>query len=63
MSLHEKDKPELEAVQNSLGVGKISQQGSESLQFCVTSFEELDAVINHFDQYPLLTNKRADYDL
>ena len=45
-----------------MGIGKINfQHGHNSIQFRVYSLKELDAVINHFDQYPLITQKRADY--
>ena len=45
------------------GVGKIYKHGPESLQFLVSSFKELDTVINHFKMYPLMTNKCSDLKL
>ena len=45
------------------GVGQIYKHGPESLQFIVTSFKELDTVVNHFKMYPLMTNKCSDFKL
>ena len=45
------------------GVGKISKLGAESVQFRVSGLEDLKVIINHFDKYPLLTNKQSDYHL
>ena len=61
--LHVKDKALLQEIQSYLGVGKIYKHGPESLQFLVTSFKELDTVINHFKKYPLITKKCADCQL
>ncbi|OAX31509.1 homing endonuclease [Rhizopogon vinicolor AM-OR11-026] len=42
--------------------GNISKHGS-MLQFRVESIKDLAKVINHFDSYPLITKKYADYIL
>ena len=42
-------------------IGKISKLGAESVQFRVSGLEDLKVIINHFDKYPLLTNKQSDY--
>ena len=44
-------------------VGKITEHGKDVVQYRVLSVKELSAVINHFDRYPLITQKRADYEL
>jgi len=44
-----------------LGLGTISKLGAESVQFRVSGFENLKVLINHFDKYPLLTNKQSYY--
>ena len=36
-------------------------QGSNAVQFIVKSIKELEVVIKHFDKYPLITQKLADY--
>ena len=58
---HAKDRPVLVEIQKSLGVGQISNAGPSAVQFRVSSSRELEAVINHFEKYPLITKKRADY--
>ena len=63
ISLHVKDKPILVAIKKSLGVGKIYKERSESSQFRVENFKELESVINHFHKFQLITKKRADFDL
>lgn len=44
-----------------MGVGKITKLGAESIQLRVSGLEDLKVIINHFDKYPLLTNKQSDY--
>jgi hypothetical protein len=57
----------LEGLQKYFGgIGKIASTGKnrESLSFVVGSRKEIsEFVIPHFDSYPLLTQKRADYEL
>jgi len=31
------------------------------VQFRVFSIKELEIILNHFDQYPLISKKRADF--
>lgn len=45
------------------GVGSITKHGLESIKYRVTSIAELKVIISHFEKYPLLTNKRADFEL
>lgn len=57
INLHSKDSAplaagELELIKSSLGVGRISKQGKDSLQYLVTSVKELEVIIDHFDKYP-----------
>ena len=51
----------MELIRSYLGVGQISDHGSNAVQFCVRSIQELQVVIKHFDKYPLITQKQADY--
>lgn len=51
-------------IKNTLGgVGKIYSPRKDVKQYRVTSTKELHIIINHFDKYPLITKKRADYEL
>lgn len=43
------------------GVGSICKATKTIHQYQVLSLKELRVIINHFDKYPLLTKKRADY--
>ena len=61
IKLHIKDIAILEAIKNTLGVGKIRQNGINSVQYVVESFRDLQVIINHFDNYPLITAKVSDY--
>jgi len=61
IGLHIRDLALLEQIQSFFGVGKISKLGAESVQFRVYGLEDLKVLINHFDKYPLFTNKKDDY--
>lgn len=53
----------LELIQAYFGVGKIYKHGTNSLELRVSSLNDLKIVINHFENYPLITQKLADYKL
>lgn len=53
----------LEAIQSTLGVGKIHKHSIDSLQLRVGSLKELDIIIDHFTIYPLKSEKYADFIL
>ena len=61
IGLHKKDKPLLQKIKSSLGVGKISKRGSLGISLQVQSIKEIKVILEHFDKYPLLTKKQADY--
>jgi len=63
IALHQKDKVLLEQVRNYFGVGSITKRGEEMIQYRVVSVKDLAKVIDHFEKYPLITQKRADYEL
>jgi hypothetical protein len=42
-------------------VGKIRKNGINSVQYIVESIQELQLIVNHFDNYPLVTEKASDY--
>jgi hypothetical protein len=61
IGLHAKDLALLEQIKLFFGVGKITKLATESIQFRVSGLEDLNLIINHFDNYPLLTRKQSDY--
>lgn len=61
ISLHNKDIHLLEAIQRTLKIGKIYKHGVDSMQYRVSSLKNLQIITDHFDKYPLITQKRADY--
>jgi len=63
IGLHKKDMDILKTIQSYLGVGKIHIHGKDSIQFRVDSLKELQVITNHFENYPLVTAKLADYIL
>lgn len=63
INLHQKDKVLLQQIQSYFGVGSLYKYGSQLLQLCVFSVKDLAVIIDHFDKYPLITKKRADYEL
>lgn len=63
MGVDHSDKALLESFKTYLGVGKIYKHSSTSVQYEVKTVNELEAIISHFDKYPLITKKRLDFDL
>ena len=60
--LHQKDKALLELFQSYLGVGTIRNKPN-FVSFKIANSEDLCVLLNHFDNYPLITQKCADYYL
>lgn len=63
IGLHKKDLDLLKNLQSYLGIGKIHIHGKDSIQFRVDSLKDLQILINHFENFPLVTAKLADYIL
>ena len=62
ISLHRKDLQLLEGIKAYFGgIGRISKHGESSYSYTVTSKKELTILLNHFDNYGLITQKLADY--
>lgn len=55
----------LERIQSFFGVGHISMRTEKNhVMYKVNSLQDLkEVIIPHFDRYPLLTQKRADFEL
>lgn len=62
ISLNKKDIEILEDIKYSLGVGRIYTSGTKVL-YRVENFNELQVIVDHFDNYPLVTVKKMDYTL
>lgn len=63
IALHSKDLDLLSQVQKFFGLGKITKHGETSSQYTVKSLKDLETIIAHFENYPLLGQKWADYTL
>lgn len=62
ISLHIKDLSVLEQIKSYFGVGKIYER-SKFVDYKVRSLKDFKVIIDHFDKFPLITQKRADYEL
>ena len=63
ISLHKKDLALLEEIKKYFGVGVIYIRQGESVLFIVTSRIDLKLIIEHFENFPLITDKGADFEL
>lgn len=61
--LHSRDLALLEMIKSYFGVGQIYVEKNGSIQYKVSSIKDLRVIIDHFDRYPLVTSKWADYIL
>jgi len=61
IKLHKKDLSILEDIKKTLHIGKIRKSGENCIQYVVESFKELQVIVNHFDNYPLVTAKVSDF--
>lgn len=61
IGVHKKDKDLLKQIKDYLGVGNIYELESESVQFRVESVKDLKIIIDHFNEYPLITQKFSDF--
>ncbi|UYZ01840.1 LAGLIDADG family homing endonuclease (plasmid) [Peribacillus frigoritolerans] len=56
--LHLKDKLLLEKIRNFFDkIGNITVRKNGTVEYVVSSIKDLEIVINHFDNYPLITHK------
>lgn len=65
ITLHEKDLKLLEQIKNYLapaGIGHIYiKKGNNAVEYRVGSKKDFKVLIDHFEKYPLITQKLADY--
>ena len=58
-----KDKALLENIKIYFGVGTITVRSDGYIQYWVGSIKDLEIIVNHFDNKPLITQKWSDYQL
>jgi hypothetical protein len=64
IGLHSKDRLLLERIQKYFcGIGVISEHGSNVIHYTVTRLEDIAKIIEHFNKYPLITQKLANFIL
>ena len=64
IELHRKDEELLKHIQAYFGgIGSIYSVGKGCLSFRVSTLDHILKIIDHFNKYPLITHKLADYKL
>lgn len=64
IGLHIRDLPLLEAIKSHLGgIGSINKSGDSLLVYRVSSLKDLAIIIDFLSRYPLITQKRIDFEL
>lgn len=64
LKIHSRDIKLLENIRNSLDeIGNIAIRKDGYIEFIVSSIKDIKVLINHFDTYPLITQKWADYQI
>jgi hypothetical protein len=63
LKLHSKDKELLERIWNFFNVGKIYTRKDGYIEYIVNSMKDMEVIINHFNNYPLITQKLSDYKI
>jgi len=54
----------LDGIQSYFGgIGNFYKHGENNVQYLVSSVDDLSKIIDHFDKYPLISNKQADFIL
>lgn len=61
IGLHRKDLPLLESIKSFFGVGDIYKQGKDAYMLRVCKIKDLQVIIHHLEEYPLITKKQVDY--
>ena len=63
ISIHKKDIAILEQIQKYFSAGQIFLHPTQKIANYRILFKDLDKILKHFDQYPLITQKLADLEL
>lgn len=63
ITLHSRDRALLEKIKSFFGVGTVTVRSDGCVQYWVGSIKDLQVIVNHFDSYPLISQKWSDYQL
>lgn len=63
LKLHSKDSELLEKIGSFFNVGKIYTRKDGYIEYIVNSMKEMEIIINHFNNYPLISQKLSDYKI
>ena len=64
INFHKKDEELLKLIQLYFGCGNIYKGSKDSLNFMIVDIKQIfNTVIPHFDKFPLLSQKKADFEL
>jgi len=63
IKLHSKDKELLDKISNFFNVGKIYIRKDGYIEYIVNSIKDIEVIIDHFNNYPLITQKLSDYKI
>lgn len=66
LKMHERDRVLVQSISNYFkGIGYVTKPNNLStVEFRVSTLKDIvDVIIPHFDNYPLITKKRSDYEL
>jgi hypothetical protein len=63
INLHSRDRVLLEKIKDFFGVGRLTAESKNYAQYWAGALEDILVIVNHFDSYPLITQKWSDYQL
>ncbi len=63
LKLHSKDKELLERILNFFNVGKVYTRKDGYVEYIVNSMKDMEVIIDHFNNYPLISQKFSDYKI
>jgi hypothetical protein len=63
IKLHSKDKELLDKIFHFFNLGKIYIRKDGYIEYVVNSIKDIQVIIHHFNNYPLITQKLSDYKI
>lgn len=63
IEVHDRDMPLLNRIKSFFGVGNIITRNNYAIYSVKSAKDIYSIIIPHFDKYPLLTQKKADFEL